>query len=152
MHTVIVLRQFFISMINTGKPLGLKSRPFSFENGVTCVDTDYSIWARGWDKNIEERPDYLGNYLFGYYGQGYMVLSGESLKMGAGVAQTFSDIGKGNWSKALWMHIILTWSVANHDPEAGFEAWKEGGYGDNPDDGNMIQEGIDAYEKYKQSK
>ena len=37
------------------------------------------------------KSDYLGNYLFGYVGKGYLESSDAYLKVGAGVAQGWSD-------------------------------------------------------------
>ncbi|MDR1017726.1 MAG: DUF1542 domain-containing protein, partial [Lachnospiraceae bacterium] len=79
----------FINMVNTGKPLDLKAR--------VCKNTNFSIWARNWSdkmtiKGENRADDYLGNYLFGYYGQGVLKLGGKNIVMGAGVAQTLSNL------------------------------------------------------------
>lgn len=129
----------FIDMVNTAKPLDLKSRTFG--------DSDYSIWARGWSKGIEDRRDYLGNYLFGYYGQGALFFNGETLKMGAGVAQILSDVAKGDPSK-----LSLFAYYFSKDFTIGVSAWKANGYGDNEGDGSAVQEGIDDFKKYIKSK
>lgn len=130
----------FMAMVNTGKPLDLKSRVFE--------DTNYSIWSRKWSQDFMEgindrSADYLGNYLFGYYGQGTLLVGGESLKAGAGVAQIFSDAAKGDMTKLSWFasHFII-------DFDQGVERWKLDGYGDNSEDGEMIQEGINDFKKY----
>lgn len=129
----------FINMVNTGKPLDLKSRTFG--------ESNYSPWARGWSDYISERPDYLGNYLFGYYGQGSLLLDGETLKMGAGVAQILSDANKGDMKKLAGYG--LGFSV---NPLVTTAIWALNGYGDNGEDGNMVQEGIDDFKKYNKSK
>ncbi|WP_430606787.1 hypothetical protein IGJ55_003060 [Enterococcus sp. AZ170] len=129
----------FIDMVNTAKPLDLKSRTFG--------DSDYSIWARGWSKGIEDRRDYLGNYLFGYYGQGALFFNGETLKMGAGVAQILSDVAKGDPSK-----LSLFAYYFSKDFTSGVSTWKANGYGDNEGDGSAVQEGIDDFKKYIKSK
>ena len=72
--------------------------------------------------------DYLGNYLFGYVGKGYLESSDEYLKIGAGAAQGLSD-------KDAIKYIN---NVIN------------GNYGDNPGDAKMIQDWINDYkESYK---
>lgn len=115
----------FYDMVQTGHPLDLKNRNFK--------NTDYSIWSRGWNGNplkkgnlSQPSPDYLGNYLYGYYGSSVNINS-EVLKLGAGAAQEWSNITHGrnyNW----------TW------------------YGDNLGDTNMIQDGLDDYKKYLKNK
>ncbi|MGG5342185.1 T7SS effector LXG polymorphic toxin [Enterococcus sp. AZ192] len=129
----------FIDMVNTAKPLDLKSRTFG--------DSDYSIWARGWSDYIKEHPDYLGNYLFGYYGQGSLLIDGETLKIGAGVAQILSDANKGDFKKLL--SYLFGFSVS---PLVGTGIWVLTGYGDNTEDGNMVQEGINDFKKYYKNK
>lgn len=126
-------------MVNTAKPLDLKSRTFG--------DSDYSIWARGWSDYIKEHPDYLGNYLFGYYGQGSLLIDGETLKIGAGVAQILSDANKGDFKKLL--SYLFGFSVS---PLVGTGIWVLTGYGDNTEDGNMVQEGINDFKKYYKNK
>ncbi|WP_429948453.1 hypothetical protein [Enterococcus sp. AZ101] len=129
----------FIDMVNTAKPLDLKSRTFG--------DSDYSIWARGWSDYIKEHLDYLGNYLFGYYGQGSLLIDGETLKIGAGVAQILSDLAKGDPSK-----LSLFAYYFSKDFTSGVSAWKANGYGVNDGGGSAVQEGIDDFKKYTKSK
>ncbi|MBP1046154.1 hypothetical protein I6N96_07650 [Enterococcus sp. BWM-S5] len=121
----------FIDMVNTKRPLDLKSRVWG--------DSNYSIWSRGWTKEIEDRRDYLGNYLFGYYGQGALLLNGETLKMGAGIAQIISDAFGGDFKKLALSGLggPLVWAMTD--------------YGDNPEDGIMVQEGIDDFKKYNKN-
>lgn len=117
----------FIDMVNTDKPLDLKSRK------LAGSQSGYSIWSRGWNGNLlidnkpsQPSPDYLGNYLFGYYGQGDLIMKGEALKIGAGVAQMWSD-------KSVKL---------GNNGDNPFE-----NYGDNPGDSKDIQDGINDYNK-----
>lgn len=103
----------FIGMVNTKKPIDLKSRPF---NGNK---KNSSIWARGW--NGITSADYLGNYLFGYYGAGSLFTTDDILKYGAGVAQQASD--------AVHLKLIGEWNK----------------YMDNFGDSEAIQDGINAF-------
>lgn len=74
------------------------------------------------------KSDYLGNYLFGYVGKGYLESSDAYLKVGAGVTQGWSD----------------------KNPLKYLENIINGNYGDNPGDAKMIQDGINDYkESYK---
>lgn len=138
----------FIDMVNTGKPLDLKSRPRG--------ESNYSIWSRGWteefiiekDGIINDRSDdYLGNYLFGYYGQGALLIDGETLKMGAGVAQIISDAKGGDPRKIVGHGLVGLFA----GPISETALWAATGYGDNPDDGIMVQEGIDDFKKYNKN-
>ena len=106
----------FIDLVNSNKPLDLKNR-------VYREDYPFSIWGRQWEEGMES--DYLGNYLFGYVGKGYLESSDEYLKIGAGAAQGLSD-------KDAIKYIN---NVIN------------GNYGDNPGDAKMIQDGINDYKK-----
>lgn len=109
----------FIDLVNSNKSLDLKNR-------VYREDYPFSIWGRQWEEGMES--DYLGNYLFGYVGKGYLESSDEYLKIGAGAAQGLSD-------KDAIKYIN---NVIN------------GNYGDNPGDAKMIQDGINDYkESYK---
>ncbi|MGG5342199.1 polymorphic toxin type 44 domain-containing protein [Enterococcus sp. AZ192] len=112
----------FVDMVNTGKPLDLKLR--IFHESANDESLNYSIWSRGWNN---EKPDYLGNYLFGYYGQGAFMLKNDALKYGAGIAQGF---------------------ISDKDIPKWIENIKNGNYGDNDGDAKMIQEGIADFEKY----
>lgn len=119
----------FKDMVDTRHPLDLKNR----ETGKSS----YSIWGRRWDINMSQ--DYLGNYLFGYYGQGTLKFGDEVLKIGAGAAQLVSDGGWKPWAYGYGFStpfIFIAAPIFIHD-----------GYGDNPGDGKMIQEGINAYKK-----
>ena len=114
----------FVAMVNTGKPIDLKSRAF--------LNDKYSIWSRGWngnplDNNDLSKPssDFLGNYLFGYYGAGSLYTNDDILKYGAGFAQRLSDISNKDFA--------IDWNK----------------YLDNPGDSEDIQKGIDAYNKNK---
>ena len=106
----------FIDLVNSNKPLDLKNR-------VYREDYPFSIWGRQWEEGMES--DYLGNYLFGYVGKGYLESSDEYLKIGAGAAQELSD-------KDAIKYIN---NVIN------------GNYGDNPGDAKMIQDGINDYKE-----
>ena len=109
----------FIDLVNSNKPLDLKNR-------VYREDYPFSIWGRQWEEGMES--DYLGNYLFGYVGKGYLESSDEYLKIGAGVAQGLSD----------------------KDAIKYINNAINGNYGDNPGDAKMIQDGINDYkESYK---
>ena len=55
----------FVNLVNTGKPLDLKSRNYNDE-------LEFSLWSRKWEGNL--RDDYLGNYLFGYVAKGYLCI------------------------------------------------------------------------------
>ena len=71
-----------MELVNTGQPLDLKTR-------VYREDYPFSIWGRQWEEGM--KSDYLGNYLFGYVGKGYLESSDAYLKVGAGMAQGWSD-------------------------------------------------------------
>ncbi|MDF7640494.1 polymorphic toxin type 44 domain-containing protein [Bifidobacterium sp. ESL0784] len=82
----------FYNMVQTDHPLDLKSHPYGKDN--------YSIWSRGWDGNPPDEKnngypssDFLGNYLYGYYGSSVGFDSG-TLHTGAGGAQILSDLGR----------------------------------------------------------
>jgi hypothetical protein len=109
---------YFMNLVDTGQPLDLKTRAYSEEY-------NFSLWSRQWDKGIP--GDYLGNYLFGYFGQGFLMFDGPLLKYGAGVAQGWSDKDIGKWWDNLW----------------------NGNYGDNPEDAKYIQDGIKDYKNRK---
>ena len=106
----------FIDLVNSNKPLDLKNR-------VYREDYPFSIWGRQWEEGMES--DYLGNYLFGYVGKGYLESSDEYLKIGAGVAQGLSD----------------------KDAIKYINNAINGNYGDNPGDAKMIQDGINDYKE-----
>ena len=72
----------FVNLVNTGKPLDLKSRNYNDE-------LEFSLWSRKWEGNL--RDDYLGNYLFGYVAKGYLGMEDEQIKNYAGLAQLASD-------------------------------------------------------------
>lgn len=72
----------FVNLVNTGKPLDLKSRNYNDE-------LKFSLWSRKWEGNL--RDDYLGNYLFGYVAKGYLGMEDEQIKNNAGLAQLASD-------------------------------------------------------------
>lgn len=108
----------FYNMVQTKHPLDLKNRTFG--------DSAYSIWARNWSEDesvngINRSEDYLGNYLFGYYGR-KVEFEGDMLKTDAGLAQMWSDIN--NKKMPNW--------TGSHD---------------NPGDTEEIQAGIDDYDK-----
>ena len=69
--------------------------------------------------------DYLDNYLFGYVGVGYLSMSDQSLKAGAGVAQLASD----------------------KDVLKYLENLSNNNFGDNAGDAKSIQDGINAYKE-----
>lgn len=109
---------YFMNLVDTGQPLDLKTRAYSEEY-------NFSLWSRQWDEGIS--GDYLGNYLFGYFGQGFLMFDGPVLKFGAGAAQGWSDKDIGKWWDNLW----------------------NGNYGDNPEDAKYIQDGIQDYKNRK---
>lgn len=79
----------FYGMVQTDHPLDLKNRKYG-------KDT-YSIWSRGWDGNPKEKngypsSDFLGNYLYGYYGRS-VGFDANTLHNGASFAQVGSDLG-----------------------------------------------------------
>ena len=106
----------FMELVNTGQPLDLKTR-------VYREDYPFSIWGRQWEEGM--KSDYLGNYLFGYVGKGYLESSDAYLKVGAGMAQGWSD----------------------KNPLKYLENIINGNYGDNPGDAKTIQEGINDYKE-----
>ena len=106
----------FMELVNTGQPLDLKTR-------VYREDYPFSIWSRQWEEGMES--DYLGNYLFGYVGKGYLESSDTYLKVGAGMAQGWSD----------------------KNPLKYLENIINGNYGDNPGDAKTIQDGINDYKE-----
>jgi len=71
-------------------------------------------------------PDYAGNYLFGYWGAGFLngiPLQDEILLYGAGAAQGLSDKDVIKWANNM----------------------ARGNYGDNEDDPEMIKDGMNSY-------
>ena len=96
-------------MVNSNKPLDLKNRTYREEY-------PFSLWGRKWKQGM--KSDYLGNYLFGYVGKGYLESSDAYLKVGAGVTQGWSD----------------------KNPLKYLENIINGNYGDNPGDAKMIQD------------
>lgn len=72
----------FVNLVNTGKPLDLKSRNYN-------DDLEFSLWSRQWESGMQ--GDYLGNYLFGYVAKGYLGMEDEQIKNYAGLAQLASD-------------------------------------------------------------
>ena len=111
----------FKNLVDTGQPMDLKSRQYS--------DTlPFSIWSRKWTPDL--KGDYLGNYLYGYVGQGMLAVDGELLKYAAGAAQEISNTKSDGFFQADW---------------EAFTSFLTGNYFDNPGDSAMIQDGIDAY-------
>ena len=119
----------FAILVNTGQPLDLKNRAYHAGSG-------YSIWGRQWEKDMSS--DYLGNYLYGYIGKGYLGMPDDYLKRAAGFAQVNSDIK----SKGFLQAELKSW-----------RSILSGGYGDNLgedgglNDADMIQDGIDDYKR-----
>ena len=118
----------FIELVNTKKPLDLKNR-------VYREDYPFSIWGRQWEKGMES--DYLGNYLFGYVGKGYLGWGDDLIKLGAGKAQHISDLFK-----------VDKYYIVGADIKYNISLLM-GQYGDNEGDAAAIQDGIDDYKKGK---
>lgn len=116
----------FIELVNTKKPLDLKNR-------VYREDYPFSIWGRQWEKGMES--DYLGNYLFGYVGKGYLGWSDDLIKLGAGKAQYISDLFK-----------VDKYYIVGADIKYDLSLLM-GQYGDNEGDAAAIQDGMDDYKK-----
>lgn len=116
----------FIELVNTKKPLDLKNR-------VYREDYPFSIWGRQWEKGMES--DYLGNYLFGYVGKGYLGWSDDLIKLGAGKAQHISDLFK-----------VDKYYIVGADIKYNLSLLM-GQYGDNEGDAAAIQDGMDDYKK-----
>ena len=114
----------FMELVNTGQPLDLKTR-------VYREDYPFSVWGRQWEERMES--DYMGNYLFGYVGKGYLESSDDYLKYGAGKAQQFSDYLKFDKYFVVGADIKYDLSLL------------QGQYGDNFGDAAAIQDGADAY-------
>ena len=114
----------FIDLVNTNQPLDLKNR-------VYRDDYPFSVWGRQWEERMES--DYMGNYLFGYVGKGYLESSDDYLKYGAGKAQQFSDYLKFDKYFVVGADIKYDLSLL------------QGQYGDNFGDAAAIQDGADAY-------
>ncbi|MBC1419907.1 polymorphic toxin type 44 domain-containing protein [Listeria fleischmannii] len=112
----------FYNLVQTGQPLDLKTRSYSGEY-------DFSLWSRQWNVGMPE--DYLGNYLYGYVGQGYLTTLNLPkpwvLKIGAGAAQGLSDKD----------FIKYIGNLSN------------GNFGDNPNDSHYINDGIVDYKSRK---
>ncbi|MGT2763411.1 polymorphic toxin type 44 domain-containing protein [Streptococcus intermedius] len=106
----------FIDLVNTKKPLDLKNRIYG-------DNYPFSVWGRQWEKGMTS--DYMGNYLFGYVGKGYLRANDVYLKLGAGAAQGISD----------------------KNPLKYIENIFNGNYGDNSGDASAIQDGMDAYKE-----
>ena len=118
----------FIELVNTKKPLDLKNR-------VYREDYPFSIWGRQWEEGM--KSDYLGNYLFGYVGKGYLGWGDELIKLGAGKAQHISDFLKVD--KYYFVGADIKYDVS----------LLMGQYGDNEGDAAAIQDGMDDYKKGK---
>ena len=118
----------FIELVNTKKPLDLKNR-------VYREDYPFSIWGRQWEEGM--KSDYLGNYLFGYVGKGYLGWGDELIKLGAGKAQHISDFLKVD--KYYFVGADIKYDVS----------LLMGQYGDNEGDAEAIQDGMDDYKKGK---
>lgn len=116
----------FIELVNTKKPLDLKNR-------VYREDYPFSIWGRQWEEGM--KSDYLGNYLFGYVGKGYLGWGDELIKLGAGKAQHISDFLK--FDKYYFVGADLKYDIS----------LLMGQYGDNEGDAAAIQDGMDDYKK-----
>ena len=114
----------FIDLVNTNQPLDLKNR-------VYRDDYPFSVWGRQWEEGM--KSDYMGNYLFGYVGKGYLESSDDYLKYGAGKAQQFSDYLKFDKYFVVGADIKYDLSLL------------QGQYGDNFGDAAAIQDGADAY-------
>ena len=62
----------FVNLVKTGAPADLKSNELNNSGNAQNSDTynyDFSIWSRKWESTM--KPDYLGNYGFGYIGADY---------------------------------------------------------------------------------
>ena len=118
----------FIELVNTKKTLDLKNR-------VYREDYPFSIWGRQWEEGM--KSDYLGNYLFGYVGKGYLGWGDELIKLGAGKAQHISDFLKVD--KYYFVGADIKYDVS----------LLMGQYGDNEGDAAAIQDGMDDYKKGK---
>lgn len=116
----------FIELVNTKKPLDLKNREYR-------EDYPFSIWGRQWEEGM--KSDYLGNYLFGYVGKGYLGWGDELIKLGAGKAQHISDFLK--FDKYYFVGADLKYDIS----------LLMGQYGDNEGDAAAIQDGMDDYKK-----
>lgn len=116
----------FIELVNTKKPLDLKNR-------VYREDYPFSIWGRQWEEGM--KSDYLGNYLFGYVGKGYLGWGDELIKLGEGKAQHISDFLK--FDKYYFVGADLKYDIS----------LLMGQYGDNEGDAAAIQDGMDDYKK-----
>lgn len=119
----------WIQMVNTNQPMDLKNR-----NG------DDNIWIRiSTFHGKEIPPDYIGNWLYGYVGASMFTKTAgvdddNILKYGAGVAQIFSDA----------LHGI--------NPIDKLFDGKYTQYLDNDGDSEMIQDGIDDYDRIHSNK
>ena len=116
----------FIDLVNTKQPLDLKNR-------VYREDYPFSVWGRQWEEGM--KSDYMGNYLFGYVGKGYLESSDDYLKYGAGAAQFVSDKFSTVEKFGTEAQVKYIMSIAN------------GQYGDNPGDAQDIQDGMDDYKE-----
>ena len=116
----------FATLVYTDRPMDLKNREYSKEMPI-------SIWSRQWEEGMA--ADYLGNYLYGYFGQGYLPAGDDVLKYGAGKAQQFSDYLD-----------VDKYFIVGADIKYDLSLL-QGHYGDNEGDAAMIQDGIDAYKK-----
>lgn len=94
----------------------------------TYNGNNYSVWSRLWEPKFS--GDYAGNYLYGYVGMGFLNAGSGYLKRAAGAAQIWSD----------------------KDIPKSFNSIMHGNYGDNDEDPQMIQDGVDGYIKRKQPK
>ena len=146
----------FYNMVQTGKPLDLKSRVLGTDGA------EYSIWARDWGGGVKE--DYAGNYLYGYVGNGYVpVGKGQNranyLKTAAGAAQLQSDLKnsyndiKKDPESYRGMGIPYSEWLTTFPNKVGLElidyemSLYRGEFGDNSGDAKMIQDGAEDYAK-----
>jgi hypothetical protein len=118
----------FYDMVQTEHPLDLKGRKLNNQH-------TYSIWSRSWDGNPKNeygapQKDFVGNYLYGYYGRSVHIAPG-ILKSAAGIQQMQHD-GKFHDKDIM------------DDKDNILKNW-----GDNPGDQDAIQKGIDAHDQQR---
>lgn len=115
--------------VNTGCILDVKN-----SRVVNIKGKEVNIWSQPWKYDGSEgRPDFAGNFLYGYLGAevfGTGELGQAVLKGGAGFAQFMSDRGNPTIKNPIFKFIV---------------SMQLGGWGDNPGDSDQIQSGINSY-------
>ena len=168
----IILQLYdFAQLVNTGKPADLKSRILGNALGSTpeAPLLNFSVWAREWESGL--RPDYLGNYYYGYNGAAYFkgfdfddIDFLEDLKIEIPIfgevdvdksyRMAVDELRKNNTDKTdaeimLLMSAGMAQFLSDKNVEKYIENALNGYWGDNPEDSAYASEGINDYYSVK---